>query len=98
MAKPAAQALRDLSDTELIDRLAQTKEELFNLRFQHVTGQLENHARLHHVRKDVARLHTELRIREIAAAEALAPERRGAEHAPERREAENANDDEERTR
>jgi large subunit ribosomal protein L29 len=80
MAKPAAQALRDLSDAELVERLAQTKEELFNLRFQHVTGQLENHARLAHVKTDVARLHTELRIREIAAAEALAapPERRRA--------------------
>ena len=90
MAKPAAQALRDLSDPELVERLAQTKEELFKLRFQHVTGQLENHARLDQVRKDVARLHTELRIREIAAAEALA--------APGRRGAEDANDDQERAR
>jgi large subunit ribosomal protein L29 len=66
-----AQALRDLNDGELLERLAQTKEELFNLRFQSVTGQLENHARLTAVRKEIARLMTELRAREIAAAEAL---------------------------
>jgi len=71
MAKPKAQALRDLSDTEVFERLAETKEELFNLRFQNVTGQLEDHARLGQLRKDVARLHTELRAREIAAAESL---------------------------
>jgi len=72
MANPKAQALRDLSDGELFERLAEAKEELFNLRFQHVTGRLENHARLRQVRKDIARLNTELRMREIAAAEALA--------------------------
>ena len=72
MAKPKAQALRELSDTEVFERLAETKQELFNLRFQNVTGQLEDHARLGQLRKDVARLHTELRAREIAAAESLA--------------------------
>ena len=71
MASAKAQALRDLSDSEVIERLAETKEELFNLRFQNVTGQLENHARLGELRKDVARLNTELRAREIAAAESL---------------------------
>ena len=71
MANAKADALRELSDTELLDRLAETKEELFNLRFQNVTGQLEDHARLGQLRKEVARLHTELRVREIAAAEAL---------------------------
>lgn len=69
MAK--TEALRDLGDAELLDRLASAKEELFNLRFQHVTGQLDNNARLGVVRKQVARLNTELREREIAAAEAL---------------------------
>ena len=69
MAK--TEALRDLGDTELLDRLASAKEELFNLRFQHVTGQLDNTARLGVVRKQVARLNTELREREISAAEAL---------------------------
>ncbi len=69
MAK--TEALRDLGDTELLERLASAKEELFNLRFQHVTGQLDNTARLGVVRKQVARLNTELREREISAAEAL---------------------------
>jgi large subunit ribosomal protein L29 len=71
MANTKAQALRDLNDSEVLERLAQTKEELFNLRFQSVTGQLENHSRLTAVKKDIARLRTELRAREIAAAEAL---------------------------
>lgn len=65
-------SLQDVSDTELFDKLAEAKEELFNLRFQHVTGQLDNTARLGAVRKQVARINTELREREIAAAEALA--------------------------
>jgi large subunit ribosomal protein L29 len=63
--------LRDLNDAELIEKLGDTKQELFNLRFQHATGQLDNTARLSQVRKDVARVNTELREREIAAAEAL---------------------------
>jgi large subunit ribosomal protein L29 len=71
MPNTAAQELRDLNDGELFERLAQAKEELFNLRFQHVTGQLENHSRLQHLKKHIARCNTELRAREIAAAEAL---------------------------
>jgi len=71
MAK-TKESLRDLGDSELLDRLADAKQELFNLRFQHVTGQLDNTARLRVVRKQVARINTELREREIAAAEALA--------------------------
>ena len=71
MAKATDAALRDLADLELIERLGETKQELFNLRFQHVTGQLDNSARLGQLRKDVARINTELRAREIAAAEAL---------------------------
>lgn len=66
--------VKDLADGELIERIAQAKDELFRLRFQHATGQLENTARLGQVRKQVARLNTELREREIAAAEALAAE------------------------
>jgi large subunit ribosomal protein L29 len=62
----------DNSDVELVDKLAEAKQELFNLRFQHATGQLENNARLGHTRREIARLNTELRAREIAAAEALA--------------------------
>jgi large subunit ribosomal protein L29 len=65
-------ALKELPDTELVERLGAVKQELFNLRFQHVTGQLDNSARLGQLRKDIARVNTELREREIAAAEALA--------------------------
>ena len=63
-------AFTDLGDTDLIERLSEAKEELFNLRFQFATGQLDNPARLTQVRRDIARLLTELRAREIAAAEA----------------------------
>jgi large subunit ribosomal protein L29 len=61
-----------LSDDELVDRLAEARRELFNLRFQLATGQLDNTARMGEVRKDIARVLTTLREREIAAAEALA--------------------------
>jgi large subunit ribosomal protein L29 len=67
---PRAHELRELDDEELETRLREAKEELFNLRFQHVTGQLDNYSRLGHVKKDVARLNTLLREREIEAAEA----------------------------
>jgi large subunit ribosomal protein L29 len=61
--------LRDMSDGELVTRLRTSKEELFNLRFQNATGQLDNHARIGQVRKDIARCETLLREREIEAAE-----------------------------
>ena len=64
-------AVRELPDVELVDRLAETKQELFNLRFQHVTGQLDNYTRLRDLKREVARVNTELRAREIAAAESL---------------------------
>ena len=69
MLKPAE--VRELGDHDLIERLGETREELFNLRFQNVTGQLDNYSRLTELKRDVARLNTELRAREIAAAEAL---------------------------
>jgi len=62
--------LKLLGDAELIERLAEAKKEQFNLRFQLATGQLDNSARLGEVRKDIARLSTFLREREIAAHEA----------------------------
>lgn len=65
----------DQSDVNLVDRLAESKQELFNLRFQHATGQLENNARLGQTRRSIAQLNTELRAREIAAAEALAAQK-----------------------
>jgi large subunit ribosomal protein L29 len=63
--------LRELNDTELEHRLGEAKEELFNLRFQNATGQLDNIARIPQVRREVARIETLLREREIAAAEQL---------------------------
>ena len=71
-------AYRDLDDTALVQALTDTKEELFNLRFQNATGQLDNSARIGQVRRDVARINTELRAREIAAAEALDSQREDA--------------------
>ena len=73
MTKAAAE-LRELNDTELEHRLGEAKEELFNLRFQNATGQLDNVARFKEVRRDIARIRTIMRAREIAAAEALAKE------------------------
>ena len=63
--------LSDLGDIDLMERLNDSKEQLFNLRFQLATGQLENHARLSEVKREVARVLTEIRAREIAAAEAV---------------------------
>ena len=57
------------SDTELIESLGQAKRELFNLRFQLATGQLENSARMGQVKKTVARIRTEMRARELAQQE-----------------------------
>ena len=61
--KPAE--LRALADDELIIKLREAKEELFNLRFQAATGQLESHGRLLAVRKDIARIYTTMREREL---------------------------------
>ncbi|MCX7620043.1 MAG: 50S ribosomal protein L29 [Acidimicrobiales bacterium] len=77
MANKKAVPLRELGDAELLERLAETKQELFNLRFQLATGALENTARLKQLKKDVARVLTELREREIAASEALEAEQVG---------------------
>jgi large subunit ribosomal protein L29 len=60
-----AAELRELPDDELTSRIESAKEELFNLRFQLATGQLDNPARLRQVRHDVARIATVLREREI---------------------------------
>jgi len=57
--------LRNLDDAELATKLREAKEELFNLRFQGATGQLESHGRLRAVRKDIARIYTILREREL---------------------------------
>jgi large subunit ribosomal protein L29 len=70
----ADEELQEQSNASLVNGLSDAKRELFNLRFQRATGQLENTARMKQVRKDVARFKTEIRSREIAAAEALAAE------------------------
>jgi large subunit ribosomal protein L29 len=57
--------IRRLENEELVNKLREAKEELFNLRFQAATGQLENHGRLRAVRKDIARIYTILREREL---------------------------------
>ena len=61
----AAQALRDMNDEELLTKLREHKEELFNLRFQTATGQLESHGRVRAVKKDIARIYTTMREREL---------------------------------
>ena len=61
----SASELRASSPEELVSKLAEAKEELFNLRFQGATGQLESHGRLRAVRKEIARIYTVLREREL---------------------------------
>ena len=70
MPKQSA-AIRELPDDSLVERLAEAKQELFTLRFQLATGQQENFARIGAVKRDIARINTVLREREIAAHEAL---------------------------
>ena len=60
-----AHELDDLNDIDLESRLREAKEELFNLRFQAATGQLESHGRLRTVKKDIARIYTVVREREL---------------------------------
>ncbi len=63
-----ARDIKELSVEELEQKLIETKEELFNLRFQNATGQLDNYKRLGELRKDVARLKTILREKELSEA------------------------------
>ena len=91
MAKTATAAeLRGQSRSELDARVRELKEELFTLRFQSATGQLESHSRLRAVRKDIARIYTVLQERELGivvdpeTADAAAPESEAAAPAVER--------------
>jgi large subunit ribosomal protein L29 len=73
----AASELREQSDEELVSRLREAKAELFNLRVQAATGQLDNHGRLTVIRKDIARIYTIMRERELGlstAPDEAAPE------------------------
>ena len=65
MASTTAAELRELTDEELTLRVREAKEELFNLRFQMATGQLDNNRRLRAVRHDIARIYTIMREREL---------------------------------
>ena len=64
------QEIRELSDEELAKKLEEGRAELFNLRFQMATSQLDNTARVTTVKRDIARVQTEMRAREIAAEKA----------------------------
>ena len=64
-ANVAAVELRELSDEELLARLKESKQELFNLRMQSATGQLDNNRRLRTVKHDIARVYTIMREREL---------------------------------
>ena len=64
-ASTSAAELRELSNEELALRVREAKEELFNLRFQMATGQLDNNRRLRTVRHDIARIYTIMREREL---------------------------------
>ena len=69
MAILTAAELRNLGRDELLSKLGEAKEELFNLRFQAATGQLESHGRLRAVRKDIARIYTVLTERALGITE-----------------------------
>jgi large subunit ribosomal protein L29 len=68
-AVTTAAELRAVSADDLAEKLAEAKEELFNLRFQNATGQLDNTARLRAVRKDIALIYTVMRERELGIVE-----------------------------
>lgn len=67
-----AAELRELTDDALLHRLVETKRSLYNLRFRDATGQLDSPAEIGKLRREVARINTVLRSREIASAEAQA--------------------------
>ena len=73
-----AHELDDLNDVDLEAKLREAKEELFNLRFQAATGQLESHGRLRAVKKDIARIYTVVRERELGIRTAPGSEKDGA--------------------
>jgi large subunit ribosomal protein L29 len=74
-ASTTAAELRELTDEELVLRVREAKEELFNLRFQMATGQLDNNRRLRTVRHDIARIYTIMRERELGLS--AAPDENG---------------------
>jgi large subunit ribosomal protein L29 len=79
MPSKAAAELRDLTDDQLVERAESAKEELFNLRFQLATGQLDNSSAIKKVRHEIARIATVIRQRDIEVARAAAAEAPGTE-------------------
>ncbi|MGI6737342.1 MAG: 50S ribosomal protein L29 [Anaerovoracaceae bacterium] len=61
--------MREMSDAELYEELTKMKKDLFNLRFQHVTGQLENPIKVRDTRRDIARVKTIIREKQLAKAQ-----------------------------
>jgi large subunit ribosomal protein L29 len=89
MANSLTAQLRVSTEEELHAKLAEAKEELFNLRFQGATGQLESHGRLRAVRKEIARIYTVMRERELGiitlieeSGESEGPEESGSPERP----------------
>ena len=78
MADSRTDALRQLGDEELVTNLREAKEELFNLRFQVATGQLDNNRRLQTVRRDIARIYTVMRERELGIVRSITASGGGA--------------------
>lgn len=62
-----ANEIKNLTDAELTEKLAELKKQLFNLRFQHASGQLENPMAINTCKKEIARVNTEIRARELKA-------------------------------
>jgi large subunit ribosomal protein L29 len=79
--------LRELNDEELVIKLREAKEELFRLRFQAATGQLENNSRLKAVRKDIARVYTLMRERELGIETVVVVEESAADESADQAEA-----------
>ena len=79
MAVTTANELRNSDTEDLVIKLREAKEELFNLRFQAATGQLESHGRLRAVKKDIARIYTVMRERELGIIEDPAAEAKGTQ-------------------
>ena len=77
MSATKAAELRELDNEGLVAKLREAKEELFNLRFQAATGQLESHGRLRTVKKDIARIYTVVRERELGIRSAPGADEKG---------------------
>ena len=89
--------LATLDDERLVVELKRAKEELFNLRFQSATGQLESHGRLRAVKRDIARLYTVIRERELGISASPAPVEKAADKKKSKKAAEASTPEEDQT-